>query len=76
MKRKSKQWRCDTLKEKIYQNQCKTFEKNKTSRTKIRKKQRNEQHKKTLQKFPLEYICKNKSDVNIFMTKKLAKVRL
>ena len=74
MKRKSKKSRCDTSKEKVYQNQCKTFEKNKTSRTKTRKKQRNE-HKKKKKNSLWNILVQNNSDLNIFMIKKLAKVR-
>ena len=63
------------LERKNYRKQCNTFEKNKTSRTKIRKKKTNNTNK-TLQKFPLKYICKNKSYLNIVTIMKLGKLRL
>ena len=63
------------LERKIYQNQCKTFKKTKQVELNKEKTKKRTTQKK-LQKFSLEYICKSNSDLDIFMIKKLAKVRL
>lgn len=74
MKRKSKKSRCDTSKEKIYQNQCKTFEKTKQ----VEQKQGKNKETNTKKKYKnslWNILVQNNSDLNIFMIKKLAKVR-